>query len=73
MKYYKTAKNNNTVGFWEECNATELSAAKREATRDCGSGYMDDVVSVGVPEFDCEDSPIKTIAEKRSGKWVEVA
>jgi hypothetical protein len=71
MKYYKTAKNNSTVGYWELCTAETVTGAKREATRDCGA-YMDDVVCIGISEFDCPDSPIKTVSEKHNGRWIDM-
>ena len=71
MTYHKTAKNNSVTGYWEICKATELSAAKREASKTCGT-YADDVICVGVA-LDDEATAFDTIAEKRNGKWIDVA
>lgn len=40
MKYYATVKHHSITGTWEELKATSLTAAKREATRMFGSGYI---------------------------------
>ena len=40
MKYYATVKHHSITGTWEELKATSLTAAKREATKMFGSGYI---------------------------------
>lgn len=46
MKYYMTANNNGTVGFWKECKAETLNGAKREATGEYGDGYISDTILI---------------------------
>lgn len=69
--YYMTAKNNSTIGYWEKCNATTLAGAKREATKECGEGYVADVICVGVA-LDDEATAFETVSEKRGNKWTDL-
>ena len=69
MTYYKTAKSNNETRTWEKCNATTEASAKREATRDYEGRVAGGVVCIGVEE---SGFSIRTIAEKRNGKWVNL-
>jgi len=68
-KYQMTAKNNSTIGYWEDCKAETLGAAKREATNEYGAGYNDDVIVIREMVEGLE--PV-TVASKRNdgSKWV---
>ena len=72
MKYYMTAKNNSSIGRWEECKSKTLKKAKAECTRKFGKGYTSDVLCVAVKD---SNYPKRTVAIKKNsykGKWMTV-
>lgn len=68
--YYMTSKRNNETGYWEQCKATTLDAAKREATREYGAGYLDAVLMIAVGDNVTEERRvIATRPNTANGKW----
>ncbi len=44
--YYMVADNSNSRSYWQRCKAKTLLGAKREATKELGQGYIDDVLLI---------------------------
>ena len=68
--YYMTAHNNSTVGYWDRCNATTETGAKREASQELGGGYNDDVLQISTGDNITEARVL--VAIKRGGRWTNV-
>lgn len=73
MRYYATVKHYSITGYWDQLQATNLHAAKREATRRYGGGYHGHVIHLieVTPRMEGEnlnDIPAWT-REIPSGKW----
>jgi len=71
--YYMTSKRKSETGYWEECKASTLSGAKREATRAYGAGYLDAVLVIATGDGVTEQR--REIAKKSNypgSKWVKI-
>lgn len=71
--YYMTSKRNQEISHWLPCKARTLSGAKREATRELSSGYVDATLMVaGDFEDGSGDDRLQVLVEKLNqpgGKW----
>ena len=69
--YYMTSMSFSELGYWEKCNATTLSGAKREATAEYGAGYLD--AKLVIAEGDGLTEPRREVAGKSNApgtKWI---
>jgi len=70
-KLYMTSKRSSDISYWVECKSTTLIGAKREATAEYGSGYIDAVLMIA--EGDNVTEQRREIAYKANmpgAKWV---
>lgn len=67
--YAMTVKSSSAIGTWEDCTATAERAAKCEAWKRFGAGYIGDVIEVAIKHADGQYQPIahKVIGVKT--KW----
>jgi len=63
---------NSTQRAWETTDAKTLAAAKRAATRECGAGYRDSTLMVGIKHDDGEIEPVAKKANYWGGQWESV-
>lgn len=70
MSYYMTAKSNGTAGYWEPCKAKTLDAAKREATREIGNGFVDDTLLIATGDNEQVERVIVASKKTSGGKWI---
>lgn len=66
-KYYMSISHHSVVHPWEECKSTNLTAAKREATKELGGGFNDHIIIIAVGDSK------EIIAERKisSNKWID--
>ena len=70
MQYYMTAKNSSNTGIWLPCKSVILSGAKREATKEYGSGYLDDVLVICTGDGITEQRVTIASRKNRDSRWV---
>ena len=65
--YYMTSIRSQEDNSWEPCAAKTLRGAKREATRECGGGFIDAILVIASGDGIHEERQV--LATKSSGCW----